>query len=211
MIITLVQGTCEIRIQASGKFIEENRDDSIKLTANPAELRRATLKIIEKCLVGQGEGGYSTYDFGRVVRWITAPTTDFPENLDLGPDLTFFTAIVWSYQTTFPTDVPEPGSYDESTADQLVNHIGKAANRAPAGSALERNLEARADYVWESAATIYKHWGVESGYAWWSGPDDDQMSTQNQTTTVAPNVKANLTLPGIANYSFMPYDVKGAV
>ena len=203
----LVPGTCEIRIQASGKFIEES-SNSIRLTATPRDIRFAALKTIEACLMDHGEGGYSTHDFGRVVRWIEAPSTDFPENLNLGPDLTFFTAMIWNFNTMFPTSEPEPGSHDESTAYRLADQLRNTAKTAPAKSVLQRNLEARADWVESSAATIHRDYGPETEFAWWSGADEHQASSPNQNPTTACNATANLTLPGVASCISIPYGMR---
>lgn len=124
---------------------------------------------MKKCIIDEnGKGGYATHQFAKVVHWITAPNTPFPQNLDLPDEITFITAMVWkpwSYLNLF-----EPGSRDEWTAIELEDVLSAAADRAPAGSMLQSSLRARLDYVEGSEAAIDNWGGRESGYMWWSGP-----------------------------------------
>ncbi|KAL8718497.1 MAG: hypothetical protein Q9181_008192, partial [Wetmoreana brouardii] len=63
--------------------------------------------------------------------------------------------MVWNYGPRFP-DV-EPGSEDEHTAIEIARRLATAAGRAPAGKALQRDLENRQEYVEDSAKEIRKH------------------------------------------------------
>lgn len=123
---------------------------------------------MKKCIVDEnGLGGYATNQFAKVVNWITAPDTPFPQNLDLPDEITFITAMVWkpwSYRNLF-----EPGSRDEWTAIELNDALLAAVNRAPEGSVLQDTLRARLVYVQGSEAAM-DNGGRESGYMWWSGP-----------------------------------------
>ena len=123
---------------------------------------------MKKCIIDEnGKGGYATHQFLKLVRWITAPDTPFPQNLDLPDEITFITAMVWkpwSYRNLF-----EPGSRDEWTAVKLNHALSAAVDQAPAGSVLQSTLLTRLDYVEGSEAAI-EDGGRESGYMWWSAP-----------------------------------------
>ena len=60
--------------------------------------------------------------------------------------------MVWNY-IEHTTEI-EPGSFDEFTSSILAEHLEEAVNEAPAGSALERDLRARYDYVKGSESAI---------------------------------------------------------
>lgn len=138
------------------------------MVATPDAIRYAAWHAMKKCIIDEnGKGGYATHQFAKVVHWITAPDTPFPQNLDLPDEITFITAMVWipwSYRNLF-----EPGSRDEWTAVELAHALSAAFHRAPAGSVLQSTLGARLDYVEGSEAAIGEG-GRESGYMWWSGP-----------------------------------------
>ena len=63
-------GTCQIKIQVSGQYAEEH---PVQVQASPDDLREVAALTTQRCLIEQEEGGYSTYEFARVVNWITAP------------------------------------------------------------------------------------------------------------------------------------------
>ena len=188
-------GTCQIRIQASGKYHEDYPDANIALFATPEEIRGSVMSVIEKCVgnndpKSNNKAGFTTLDLANVIKWITTPRTVFPEDLDLRADLTFFTAMLWNYTPDSP-DI-EPGSHDEETAYVIAHELDKAADAAPWGSSLRENLLARAKYVHGSEWAINDHGGPASGIAWWSGPVDAGLwSSQNSSV---PGACANQTL-----------------
>ncbi|KAL8663870.1 MAG: hypothetical protein Q9202_003556 [Teloschistes flavicans] len=73
-------------------------------------------------------------------------------DLHLPPSITFFTATVWNYKPSLP-DV-EPGSQDEWSAVEIRRNLERAAERAPAGSRLRLDLQAREWYVYGSEQAI---------------------------------------------------------
>ncbi|KAL9594001.1 MAG: hypothetical protein Q9179_005593 [Wetmoreana sp. 5 TL-2023] len=159
-------GSCQIQIQMSGKYSQAG--NRVKIRAPPDHLRLAAQLTVQRCVAGQQQGGertggYSTYDFAKVIDWITAPQdveaqTYFPTpELNLPASITFFTAMVWNYGPRFPE--VEPGSEDEHTAIEIARRLASAAGRAPAGKALQRDLENRQEYVEASAMEIRKHGG----------------------------------------------------
>ena len=122
---------------------------------------------MKKCVIDEnGKGGYATNQFAKVVDWIIAPNTPFPQNLDLPDEIIFITAMVWkpwSYHNLF-----EPGSRDEWTAAELKHALSAAADRAPDGN-VQSTLRAREDYV-EGSEQAMGNYGREGAYKWWSGP-----------------------------------------
>ena len=207
-IITIIPGTCQIRIEPSGKYVDENAGDNIRLIAAPKVVRRKAKATIDQCIESEREGGYSTFDLDKTINWITAPTTDFPDKLDLGPELTFFTVMVWNYEPT-GMNYFEPGSYDELTALHIRDAITDAAKVAPSGSELQRQLRAKAKYINESATAINDHGGNESGLTWWTGPSDGLSRIQNSSAIARFSAIARLALPGTKNCSDTPPNAVG--
>lgn len=91
---------------------------------------------------------------------LVAAQTVFPGNLHLPPSITFFTATVWNYKPSQP-DV-EPGSQDEWSAVQIRRNLERAVERAPVGSRLRKDLEARESYVYGSEQAIISRGGGKS-------------------------------------------------
>lgn len=142
------------------------------MVATPDAIRDAAWYAMKQCVADKNKiGGYATHQFAKVVDWITAPDTPFPQNLDLPDEITFITAMVWTPWSF--TNLFEPGSRDEWTAVQLVYALEAAIDRAPEGSVLESTLEARRKYVEGSEMAIDNWGGQESNYKWWSGPAPD--------------------------------------
>ena len=192
-------GTCQIKIQASGKFLEDHPEANIVLFATPRGIRGSAMSAIEKCAGNDdprspNKGGFATYHLANVIDWITAPNTVFPGNLQLDPDLTFFTAMVWNYDPRSP-DI-EPGSHDEETAYVIARELDKSAEVAPSRSPLRTDLQARARYVHGSEYAINDHGGLGSGLAWWSGPvDASSWGTHNSSLSGACAGRVRLRLP----------------
>ena len=187
-------GTCKILIQASGKYIEEHQDSNIRLTATPNDLRVAALDTIINCVRQERLGGYSTNQFHYLVDWITAPRTVFPGGLNIPVTTSFFTtAVTESHEwRAFEAD---PGSFDAETASQLKSRLSTAADAAPSGSVLQRDLQGRARYVRGSEEAIQSH-GEGSGLAWWSGPEVDYPGVANFDADCATKSKLGIPVPG---------------
>lgn len=149
------------------------------MKAPPDDLRAMAQLAIDRCVTREQLGGYATYGFKSLIDWITNPSvcyyslpsstlhwlrgetltsccwrvqTVFPGDLHLPPSITFFTATVWNYKPSLP-DV-EPGSQDEWSAVEIRRNLESAAERAPAGSRLRLDLQAREWYVYDSEQAI---------------------------------------------------------
>ncbi|KAI4260906.1 MAG: hypothetical protein LQ352_000061 [Teloschistes flavicans] len=170
--------SCQIKIEMSGKFQQES---PFQMKAPPDDLRAMAQLAIDRCVTREQLGGYATYGFKSLIDWITNPSTVFPGDLHLPPSITFFTATVWNYKPSLP-DV-EPGSQDEWSAVEIRRNLESAAERAPAGSRLRLDLQAREWYVYDSEqAIISRGEALENGYYWWSGPRHNRVTVTNSST-----------------------------
>jgi len=87
----ILLGSCQITVFASGKWADEN---DLQASVSPYMLRQLVLYVVQECVVTDQDGGYATHGFKRAVDWVTAPTTNFPTNLDMPASTTYFTAMV---------------------------------------------------------------------------------------------------------------------
>lgn len=63
----------------------------------PDELRYLALNTMENCVSRRELGGYTTNAITDALDWIVDSETDFPDNLDLPPYITFLTASKLSF------------------------------------------------------------------------------------------------------------------
>ena len=156
------------------------------MSASPDELRELALYTIEKCIHGQKLGGYTTKYIEDTIDWITAPETVFPGNLDLPPEITFFTAMVRRRRATASEEEYEPGAHDPQVSLIIRDSLMVAEEEALPYSELEEDLRKRYDYLAVSHRVQEQR---EWKRAWWESWIHPPSLTPNATLSTVVNVQ----------------------
>ncbi|KAI4137035.1 MAG: hypothetical protein L6R39_007504 [Caloplaca ligustica] len=117
---------------------------------NPRDIRNMAGWVVDQCVVGKGQGGAISHGHQKAINAINDPAFD-PTEHELPPAATFFALHIWN---TGRDKLWLAGDDDPALAVPIDAGIWIASRRAPAGSALRRQLQRKIEYYAERIQTM---------------------------------------------------------